>query len=78
MSISAFRQRCARANELLKGRCRQGAGSTITSNLNDLNVAKEVKVENECIPLIYLGDENSIIASNSFWEKNATFGEISG
>lgn len=66
-SIVAFQDKCARANELLKRRCREGAqGVKSTTNL-----------ENEYV-FTDLDDEGSVMVSNSLWEKSANLREISG
>lgn len=82
-SITAFRRRCARANEYLKSRYkndthdeRRDMAFTIISN------RKQDDPTPDHLAFIDLGDEDSkegsITASNSLWEKSNNFEEISG
>lgn len=72
-SIAKFRERCARADLLLKKQRKKDAKPE-----NILLSQKDGSLETECIPLVDYGDEDNVIPSNSLWTKDASFGEISG
>lgn len=65
-SISKFRERCSRANELLKKQCIQGVKAESVLERKDSN----------SIPLVDL--EEDVLPTNALWTGDAHFGEISG
>lgn len=69
-SIANFRERCSRANSLLKKQCKQ--------DTNPVLERRDGNLEKECILLVDLGEDYNVIPSNSLWTKDANFGEISG
>lgn len=67
-SISKFRERCSRANELLKKQRKHGVKTEGVLEQKDSN----------SIPSIDLKEDDNALPTNALWTGDAPFGEISG